>query len=148
MTPSNLTWPQWRDKPEWSGHGWMMDAMGDVRGGCYMELCFVAVTWCGDANVSKNDQRITDNNAEVQKINNNIITALGKRRNKETESKKDKTTSCFLSRPQRVVLLKWFRFGDWRGGWRVSEDLPLRTFVLCLLLMVPKHKAITQHNST
>lgn len=63
----------------------MMDAMGNVGcgGGAYVELCFFAVMWCSDANVSKNDQRITDNNAEVQKINNNIITALGKKTRQE-----------------------------------------------------------------
>lgn len=112
----------------------------EVRGAVWSH---VAVKWCGDA-TWVNDQQITDNDAAIQKQHN---TAFRKDRRHNRNKKKDKITSCFLSRPQRVVFWSGSlqRSGGvgGGGGWTwLSQDLVLCSF------FVPKHRIITKHNRT
>lgn len=107
---------------------------------------YVAVMWCGVA-TWVNDQQITDNNAEIQKINNNR-TQLSKRDRTQQEQKKRGQNHKLLSvfAPESPAL-KWFA-SDWRRGvlrrWRggqVSKDL-----LLCTLFVPFANGPLAQSN--
>ncbi len=139
-------WPQWRDKPEWSEHEWWWMQM---RCGCHVELCRCDVMWwCHVSKWSTNHWQQCGNT----EINNNRI-QLSKRDNKNKrkgQNHKLLSVSAPESPPFEVVC-----FRDWQGLWWGvfwGVDKLARTFCcalrLYLWLMVPKHKAITKHNST
>lgn len=87
-----------------------------VRGAVWSH---VAVKWCGDA-TRVNDQQITDNDAAIQKQHN---TAFRKDRRRNKNQKKDKITSCFLSRPQRVLLWSGLLQRSGGGGLNMVDML-------------------------
>lgn len=119
-------WNQYDHIVETSPNGVSMsgDGCNEVRGVVGREgvLCGVMLLGCGDA-TWKDDQPITDNNAEIQKINLNRIQLSKKeiRRNKnkkppkQTKLKKTKNHKLLSVSAPGGPALKWFASEVARG---------------------------------
>lgn len=126
----NVTTVERQARMKWT---WMM--MDAMRCGCYAELCRCDVMWwCHVSKWSTNHWQQCGNT----ELNNNRIQLSKRDKTQQEQKKKDKTTSCFLSRPQRVLL--WSGLLQRLAGglfWGVGGvDKLVRTFccALCVYL--------------
>lgn len=112
-------WPQWKDKPKWSGHGWQWLQWRGV-----LLRSHVAVMQCVD------DEQITDNNAEIQK--QQLSKSKTRQELKRNKDKNTKTQAAvflsFLVSP-RDDCFEVVGLARWQG-----VDM-LATLLLCTLFV-------------
>lgn len=147
MALLNLVWPQWRNKPEWREHEWRWMQWGVGAMWSYV------MRWCRVSKWSTNHWQqcghieINDNRIQLSKTD--------KTQQEETRKGKTKPQAAFRVGPREscfeVVCFRYWQRGEGvfcRDG---GVDKLAKTFCcalrLYLLLMAPKHKTITKHNS-